>query len=225
MKANSQSTNQQEETIKQVWNYLLKEGDPVIELRGIHPEGSPPKVQHFRDSNYSSFAELKTAFEEQALALNNQGYNVYTLLNPIKPDFCGNAAKDQDVQSRRLLLIDIDRSGDTKQPATEGEVEHAKSLAQEVSTYLGTLGWPDPTRMMSGNGVHLYYRLADLENNTSSKALIKRTLINLAGRFNMLESNIDTTVFNASRITKVPGTISRKGVNSDYRPYRMTEVY
>ena len=42
MKANSQSTNQQEETIKQVWNYLLKEGDPVIELRGIHPGGNPP---------------------------------------------------------------------------------------------------------------------------------------------------------------------------------------
>ena len=225
MKANSQSTNQQEETIKQVWNYLLREGDPVIELRGIHPEGSPPKVQHFCDSNYSSFTGLKTAFEEQALALNNQGYNVYTLLNPIKPDFCGNAAKDQDVQSRRLLLIDIDRSGDTKQPATEGEVEHAKFLAQQVSTYLGTLGWPDPTRMMSGNGVHLYYRLADLENNASSKALIKRTLINLADRFNTLESNIDTTVFNASRITKVLGTVSRKGVNSDDRPYRMTEVY
>lgn len=225
MKANPQSTNQQEETIKQVWNYLLKEGDPVIELRGIHPAGNPPQVQHFRDSNYSSFTELKTAFEEQALALNNQGFNIYTTLNSIKPDFCGNAAKDQDVQSRRLLLIDIDRSGDTKQPATEGEVEHAKSLAQEVSTYLGTLGWPDPTRMMSGNGVHLYYRLADLENNTSSKALIKRTLINLAGRFNMLESNIDTTVFNASRITKVPGTISRKGVNSDDRPYRVAEVF
>ena len=216
---------QQKVTIKQVWNYLLKEGDPVIELRCIHPAGNPPQVQHFCDSNYSSFTELKTAFEEQALALNNQGFNTYSLLNPLKSDFCGKAAKDQDVQSRRLLLIDIDRSGDTKQPASDGEVEHAKSLAQEVSTYLGTLGWPDPTRMMSGNGVHLYYRLADLENNASSKALIKRTLINLAGRFNTLESNIDTTVFNASRITKVPGTVSRKGVNSDYRPYRMTEVY
>lgn len=225
MKANSQSTNQQEETIKQVWNYLLSEDDPVIELRGLHPLSKTTQLRHLRRSDHPDPAAYKAVVEQKALELNDQGYNVYTTLNSIKPDFCGNAAKDQDVQSRRLLLIDIDRSGDTKQPASEGEVEHAKSLAQEVSTYLGTLGWPDPTRMMSGNGVHLYYRLADLENNASSKALIKRTLINLAGRFNMLESNIDTTVFNASRITKVSGTVSRKGVNSDDRPYRMTEVY
>lgn len=72
MKKNSQSTNQQEETIKQVWNYLHKEGDPVIELRGIHPTASSARVQHFRHSNYSSFAELKAAFEEEALTLNNQ---------------------------------------------------------------------------------------------------------------------------------------------------------
>ena len=225
MKANSQSTNQQEETIKQVWNYLLSEDDPVIELRGLHPLSKTTQLRHLRRSDHPDPAAYKAVVEQKALELNDQGYNVYTTLNSIKPDFCGNAAKDQDVQSRRLLLIDIDRSGDTKQPASEGEVEHAKSLAQEVSTYLGTLGWPDPTRMMSGNGVHLYYRLADLENNASSKALIKRTLINLAGRFNMLESNIDTTVFNASRITKVSGTVSRKGVNSDDSPYRMTEVY
>ena len=224
MKANSQSTNQQEETIKQVWNCLLQEGDPVIELRGIHPAGNPPQVQHFRDSNYSSFTELKTAFEEQALALNNQGFNIYTTLNPIKPDFWGNAAKDQDVQSRRMLLIDIDRSGDTKQPANEEEAEYAKTLAQEVSTYLGILGWPDPTRMMSGNGHHLYYRLTEIENNAETKNLIKRTLLNLATRFNTPEVSIDTSVFNASRITKIPGTIARKGVESESRPYRMAVV-
>ena len=74
---------------------------------------------------------------------------------------------------------------------------------------------------MSGNGVHLYYRLADLENNTSSKALIKRTLINLANRFNTREVSIDTAVFNASLITKIPGTIARKGFESESRPYRM----
>ena len=224
MKANSQSTNQQEETIKQVWNYLLKEGDPVIELRGLHPLSKTTQLRHLRRSDHPDPAAYKAVVEQKALELNDQGYNVYTTLNSIKPDFCGNAAKDQDVQSRRMLLIDIDRSGDTKQPANEEEVEYAKTLAQEVSTYLGILGWPDPTRMMSGNGHHLYYRLTEIENNAETKYLIKRTLLNLATRFNTPEVSIDTSVFNASRITKIPGTIARKGVESESRPYRMAVV-
>jgi hypothetical protein len=224
MKANSQSTNQQEETIKQVWNYLLKEGDPVIELRGLHPLSKTTQLRHLRRSDHPDPAAYKAVVEQKALELNDQGYNVYTTLNSIKPDFCGNAAKDQDVQSRRMLLIDIDRSGDTKQPANEEEAEYAKTLAQEVSTYLGILGWPDPTRMMSGNGHHLYYRLTEIENNAETKNLIKRTLLNLATRFNTPEVSIDTSVFNASRITKIPGTIARKGVESESRPYRMAVV-
>ncbi len=221
MKKNSQSTNQQEETIKQVWNYLHKEGDPVIELRGIHPTASSARVQHFRHSNYSSFAELKTAFEEEALTLNNQGYNVYTTLNPIRSDFVRKAACDQDIQCRRLLLIDVDRAADTNRPANTRELEQAQDLAQQVSAFLETQGWLKPTRMMSGNGYHLYYRLADLENDSTSKALIKRTLGSLARRFNTPDVSIDTSVCNAGRITKLPGTVARKGIESEGRPYRM----
>ena len=118
-------------------------------------------------------------------------------------------------------MIDIDRTNARKEPASDAEVELAKSLAQEITRYLEEKHLSKPIRLMSGNGVHLYYRLADLENNTSSKALIKRTLINLANRFNTREVSIDTAVFNASRITKIPGTIARKGVESESRPYRM----
>jgi hypothetical protein len=32
-------------------------------------------------------------------------------------------------------------------------------------------------------------------------------------------------VFNASRITKVVGTVARKGLESEDRPYRMARVY
>ena len=215
---------QQKVTIKQIWGYLLSEDDPVIELRGLHPLSKTTQLRHLRRSDHPDPAAYKAVVEQKALELNDQGYNLYTTLNQIKSDFCGNAAKDQDVQSRRMLLIDIDRSGDTKQPANEEEAEYAKTLAQEVSTYLGILGWPDPTRMMSGNGHHLYYRLTEIENNAETKNLIKRTLLNLATRFNTPEVSIDTSVFNASRITKIPGTIARKGVESESRPYRMAVV-
>jgi len=38
------------------------------------------------------------------------------------------------------------------------------------------------------------------------------------------EAKIDRVVYNASRITKIPGTIMRKGIESDGRPFRMSRV-
>ena len=90
----------------------------LFELRAIDPFSvMPPRVVHFRADTYDCLARRQGAFEERALELNQAGYNVYTPLNPVKPDFCGTAAKDADILHRRLLLIDIDRVGNTKQPA------------------------------------------------------------------------------------------------------------
>ena len=49
-------------------------------------------------------------------------------------------------------------------------------------------------------------------------------LKNLATEFDNDTVKIDTTVFNASRITKVVGTFARKGLESEGRPYRMARV-
>ena len=59
---------------------------------------------------------MKLAFERKALFWNAQGYNIYITLNPIKSDFKGNSAKDTDIASRNLMLVDIDRTGDTVIP-------------------------------------------------------------------------------------------------------------
>jgi hypothetical protein len=42
----------------------------------------------------------------------------------------------------------------------------------------------------------------------------------LADKFDNNIVKVDTSVFNASRITKVVGTIARKGIESEGRPYR-----
>lgn len=214
--------------IKNLWSVIAMGPGYVIELRGLSPKGStdpkPAQIKHFRAASYPSLAMCKEAVEKAALDLNRQGFNVYTVMNPIRPDFAGpGAAKDVDIRYRDLLLIDIDRVGDTSVPANQDELDAARALARELRGEMAARGWIEPVVVMSGNGYHLYYVL-DLPNDGEATALVTQTLNQLAAKFNNAVVGIDTTVYNASRITKVPGTIMRKGIATEDRPYRMAVV-
>lgn len=219
---------EQPDAVKGMWLILRPEPSSVAEFRGLWPNGlpnrQPPRVLHFRAANYSSMEAFKAAAERAVLALNVEGYNVYMVMNPIRPDFTGSeAVTDQDITLRRVLLIDIDRTGNTKDPATDAEVDAARSLAEKVKAYLEHRDWPDPVTVMSGNGYHLYYPLF-LANDAEATATVKSTLHSLNEKFKNNVVGIDTVVYNAARITKVPGTVMRKGTATDERPYRMAEV-
>lgn len=214
--------------IKKMWQIIGTNDSSVLELRAIWPAAIEPTrpafTTHFRASNHGGIDACKSAFEAEALRLNAIGYNIYVVMNPIKPTFTGNAAEDNDIAHRDLLLIDIDRAQTAKQPATDEEVESAKQLADTVMAYLETMEWPDPIRVMSGNGHHLYYVMPDFANDDESKQCVKRLLKTLSRKFDNETVKIDTSVYNASRVTKVVGTIARKGLESEGRPYRMARV-
>ncbi len=214
--------------IKKMWRIIGTNDSSVLELRAIWPASIEPirpvLTTHFRAADHGGIDACKSAFEAEALRLNAIGYNVYVVMNPIKPTFTGKAAGDDDISHRDLLLIDIDRAKTAKQPATDEEVEAAKQLADTVMAYLETNDWPDPIRVMSGNGHHLYYVLPDLANDEESKQYVKRLLKSLSREFDNEAVKIDTNVYNASRVTKVVGTIARKGTASEERPYRMARV-
>ena len=210
--------------IKKIWTLIELHQESIVELRAFADKKSPV-VKHFYCTDYKSFDELRAAFEQAALNLNHDGFNIYTVMNPIKTDLQGRSARDADITCRTLLLIDIDRSGATKNPATDDDIKAARSLAKEVAKHLADKGWPKPTQVMSGNGWHLYYKLDQLSNDEDTTELIKRFLKQLAKRFNNSDVNIDTVVYNASRITKVPGTIMRKGEEAPDRPFRQAVVY
>ncbi len=215
--------------IKKVWNIIAIGPHSVIELRPIWPKGVSgqkfERTKHFRVASYGSVGKCKEAFEKAALELNRQGFNIYTVMNPIRSDFSGpGAAKDPDIVYRDLLLIDIDRMGDTSVPANEAELEAAQALAQRVSGEMTERGWREPIVVMSGNGYHLYYELVDVGNTPDAEAMVRGALTSLASSFNNEIVGVDTTVYNASRITKVPGTIMRKGIATEDRPYRMAVV-
>jgi hypothetical protein len=214
--------------VQKMWLIIGTTESSILELRAIWPSGMQPAKPaltiHFRVGNLGGIDTCKSAFEAEALRLNALGYNIYIVMNPIVPTFAGSAVKDEDINYRDLLLIDIDRAQKAKQPATDEEVHAAKQLADTVMTYLALNDWPEPIRVMSGNGHHLYYVLPAMANDEESKQYVQSLLKSLAAEFDNETVKIDTTVFNASRITKVVGTIARKGLESEGRPYRMAVV-
>ena len=214
--------------IQKMWRIFSAGKSSIFELRALAPIGIVPKLKpvtkHFRAAAYEDVEVCKRAFEQEALRLNAGGYNIYIVMNPIKTGFTGHAAGDADISRRSVLLIDIDRAVKAEVPATDEEVAAAGAMADEVKGYLALHGWVEPNRVMSGNGHHLYYALPDMPNDAQTKGFVQSLLKQLAAEFDNATVKIDTTVFNASRITKVVGTIARKGMASPGRPYRMARM-
>ena len=211
--------------IKKIWEIFPDEKSRIIEVRAFHHQKKDrPKIELFRSNNFLSTREFRYAFEEYALDINRNGFNVYMTLNPIRENISGKSASDDDISHRDTLLIDIDRAGDTKQPASDEELVLSDRVATCISVDLKAFGWGSPIKVMSGNGYHLYYRLDNLPNNEETSRAIKQFLNTLAESYDSKDVKVDRVVFNASRITKIPGTIMRKGEESAGRPYRMAKV-
>jgi len=214
--------------IQNLWRIVRVSETSILELRAILPKGingmRSSMIKLFRAGAYLSVDDCRAAFEVEALRLNELGYNVYVVMNPIKADFVGASATDADISHRSVLLIDIDRAIKQDAPATDAEVAAAGALADEIKDFHASHGWGEPIRVMSGNGHHLYYLVDGFPNTTASKLATQKWLGALANKFDNSVVTIDRVVFNASRITKVVGTVARKGEESEGRPYRMARM-
>lgn len=177
------------------------------------------------------------------IAARTDDKGVYWTLNPCDPSLLlatdahggvrvpnriewprGNGAtKDVDIAKRRWILIDFDPERQTGTGATDAERAAAFMRADVVAGWLSEQGFPDPVRADSGNGCHLYYRV-DLPNDAESTGLVKAFLEGLSARFSDDAVSVDTTVSNAARIVRIPGTINRKGDATDERPHRMARI-
>lgn len=156
---------------------------------------------------------------------------VYVTLGPCKPDLLARACnrlkenaesttQDDQIVSRRWLLLDIDSVREANISASGDEVCAAISLASELRYELAREGWPEPIRVMSGNGGYLIYPI-ELPNDEQSTELVKSVLHSLARRFDTAAAKVDCSTFNASRILKIPGTTARKGDSIPSRPHRV----
>lgn len=128
-----------------------------------------------------------------------------------------SSTSDDEIERRTHLYVDADPERIEGVSATGAEKEAARELALQVGEYLKGQGFAAPIFNDSGNGYHLVYRV-DLPADDGG--LVADLLKALSARFSTDEVKIDTTVGNASRIMKLPGTIARKGANHEERPHR-----
>lgn len=210
--------------IKKHWEvHEPQEGCP-LSIRALKPKGSlldlPTQNHILHPDKYGTLEGLKIELERRALELNDAGYNVYTVMNRIRTDMYIGSVSDKDITHRDLLLIDIDRKVGTDQPATDADIQDAQNLADDVMKTMKSFAFPVPKVVMSANGIHLYYKLDGIPESNEAKERIRSFLHSLNQAHPHPKVAIDTTVFNAARITKVIGTYARKGVESPDRPFR-----
>ena len=209
---------------------------PVLEaLTLLHEPGSVFEVRIPKAGRAGTISGYFDDCEAAAKAIaryDHKAPGIYVTLNPVDPALLARAANrlkeraeattcDADVVRRNSLLIDVDFRRPAGVSATDDEVEAAGRVARKIRTYLTAAGWPGCVLVMSGNGWHLLYRI-DLPNDTASRDLVKRLLERLAVQFNAGGVEVDTSVFNAARVSKVPGTWVCKGDELPDRPYRQS---
>ena len=149
---------------------------------------------------------------------------IYFVMNPFdQQSINGTGVDDRAVTRRRLVLIDADpiRPADTN--STAEELANAHAVATRVKDYLSSVDWPDPVECESGNGAHLLYAV-DLPNDDKTLADVSGVLKYLSHAYSTPTVHIDTTVANASRITKLYGTMARKGPATPDRPHRLSAI-
>ena len=118
--------------------------------------------------------------------------------------------KKSDYRGRQLLLVDCDPKRKADTSSTEAQKAAALSQVRTIREFLRNLGFPDPILADSGNGYHLLYAIAE-PNDEGTETLIRNFLAGLAAKFSNDESHVDAGNFEANRITKLYGTVARKG--------------
>ena len=193
----------------------------LLEIRAPKPiNGAAVWVKHVAPD------QVDAAADAVATADDDGKYRaIYCTLNPVKP-ITGKAANDRNVTHRKRLLVDCDPvkpDGFKNASATDDEHQSALERSAAIRDWLTDQGWPLPVVADSSNGGHLIYAI-DLPNDKEADDLIHRCLKELKARFADDVVGVDTTVANASRITKIYGTVSRKGDHTLERPHRRSHL-
>lgn len=176
-----------------------------------------------------------TEAAEAAAGLSGRAEAVYFTPNPVSAeirarapgclaDFTKITTSDAEITRRSWLLIDFDANRPPGISSTDAEHEAALDRAAIVAEDLRRdRGFPLPLRANSGNGGHLSYRV-DLPNDNDTTELFRRFLEALSRRYSDAHVKIDTSVFNAARIWKLPGTMACKGADMPERPHRIARL-
>ena len=210
------------EEIKKTIN-VLKPNGALYEIRIL--AGKQIISGYFKGTD-----NLEAAFK----TISIQDANVFYTLNTINEDCyarkqheCFRMEKlttsDSDIVAYEWLLIDIDPKRSSGVSSSDEEFEYAKAKARNVYQFMKERGFEEPIIAMSGNGMHLMYSV-QMKKTDENKELIENCLKALDLLFSDDKVDIDTSVFNPARISKLYGTMAQKGANTEKRPHRMSHI-
>lgn len=163
--------------------------------------------------------------------------NIYVTINPLNPalhpraynridSYSDKASTDNDILSRRFILVDTDPERPAGVSSTETEHAAALQTAANIRNALTEkYGFSKDNFIAadSGNGGHTLIHV-DLPASIETTKLITDFLKALAYLFNTETVTVDTGVYNGARISKVYGTMAVKGDSTADRPHRLSRI-
>lgn len=160
---------------------------------------------------------------------------IYFVLNDIDPlcygrkqceKFVKNAkitTNDGDIVHRRWVLCDFDPVRRSGTNSTDEQLGFAHQKARAVFSFLRDRGFSEPVICKSGNGYHCLYRI-DVPATDEVTEIIKGFFKYMSSIFTDDKVDFDEKNFNAARISKLYGTMAKKGANIEEMPWRMSDI-
>lgn len=213
-----------EKTIRQAVE-VLHPGGELFEVRAIDGR--------WNASGYFTSADV--LIEQLKYAKIKSKANIYITLGGIKADcyaraqhdkFIENATPtttDSDIEGYNWLMVDLDPVRTSGVSSSDEELEEAKKKANAIYLYMQQNGWSEPVIAISGNGVHLLYKV-EVANDPERVDLFRNALQALNAMFADSKTDVDVKTFNPARICKLYGTEAKKGANIPDRPHRMSYI-
>lgn len=206
---------------------ILKPNNALYEIRILIGSG---KRKQTISGYFKGTQNLEAAFKK----IDLRRANVFYTLNEINEGCYSreqherfvqidDTTSDSDIVAYKWFLVDIDPKRNSGISSTDEELEAAKVSAARVKEYLAGIGFKKPIEALSGNGCHLLYSI-NLANNPENQQLIKQCLHALDMVFSNEQVDIDKSVFNPSRVSKLYGSIAKKGADTKERPHRLSQI-
>jgi len=206
---------------------LFCPNNQLFEIRALH-------VSKKKDIWSGFFKDYNKAIE--AIQRFDNEYNIYFVFNVIN-DICYSMLQkdtmtygtesivDTDIIARNWILIDLDPiRGHKKISSTEEEWQLSRQRARDIHNFLRDMGFSYPVVCSSGNGFHLMYKIDNWANTEDNNKIVSDFLKTLSLLFSDDRVDIDIKVGNCARITKLYGTMARKGIDDIDRPHRLSKI-
>ncbi|MBZ0265806.1 hypothetical protein K8I28_14180 [bacterium] len=221
------SVNSVRTEIERSMRYLIQDGE-VVEVRALNVQVR----QSDKTYTVAGYFNDTDKIADSVIDIDGRAKGIYYTINPVKPDLLDRArnklikglwptTSDTDIAQRKWLLVDLDPKRPSDTSSTHEELQSAIDLARTIREALRKKGWPDPVFAYSGNGVHLLYRI---EAPAQDENLVKKCLEALAIQYSDDKVDVDRGVYNPSRICKVYGTTTQKGLPTEERPHRQAKI-